>query len=45
MIDAVAARKREQTITAHGKLGVLVGQHVPAVGHFVLSRGKRYFPP
>jgi len=45
MIDAVAARKREQTITAHGKLGAFVGQHVPAVGHFVLSRGKRFLLP
>jgi len=42
MINAVAARKREYAITAHGKLGVFVGGHFPGLAHFVLSRGKRY---
>lgn len=42
MINAVADRKREYAITAHGKLGIFVGSHLPGLAHFVLSRGKRH---
>lgn len=31
MVKAIAARKREYTFTAHGKLGAFLGQHFPGV--------------
>jgi hypothetical protein len=31
MVRAIAARKREYTFTAHGKLGAFLGQHFPGL--------------
>ncbi len=39
MADAIRARKREFVFTGHGKLGALVGQHLPGLLHLLLTRG------
>ena len=41
--DRVAQREREVTFTAFGKIAAWLGQHVPGVVHFVITRsGKAY---
>lgn len=39
MLRAIRARKREHVFTGHGKLGAAIGQHMPGLAHFVMSRG------
>lgn len=38
MLRAIRARKREHVFTGHGKLGAALGQHMPGVAHFVMTR-------
>ncbi len=40
MVDAIVARKREYTFTAHGRFGGFLGRHSPGLVHFVLSRAR-----
>ncbi len=40
IIDALYKRRREVVFTGHGKVGAFIGQHLPAVAHLVLSRGR-----
>lgn len=39
MVDALHARRREQVITGHGKLGAFLGQHAPGLLHLAFTRG------
>lgn len=39
MLRAIWARKREHVFTGHGKVGAALGQHMPGLAHFVMSRG------
>ncbi|MEZ4460474.1 MAG: SDR family NAD(P)-dependent oxidoreductase [bacterium] len=38
IVDAVAARKREFTFTAHGKAAGFLGKHAPGLVHFAVTR-------
>lgn len=38
IVDALQQRRREVVFTAHGRLGALVGQHLPALAHQFMSR-------
>lgn len=38
IVDAIDRREREFVFTAHGKLGVFIGQHLPGLVPFVLTR-------
>ncbi len=43
IVDAIAARKREFTFTAHGKAAVFLGQHAPGLVHMIITRfGAKY---
>jgi NADP-dependent 3-hydroxy acid dehydrogenase YdfG len=37
-VDAIAKREREVVFTGHGKVGAFLGQHLPGVTHFLLTR-------
>jgi NAD(P)-dependent dehydrogenase (short-subunit alcohol dehydrogenase family) len=37
--DALHRRDREYVFTGHGKVGAFLGQHLPGVVHFVMTRG------
>jgi len=45
IVEAIAARKREHTITGHGTFVAFLGRHLPGLVHFTVARGKRYFEP
>ena len=38
MARAIHRRKREYVFTLHGKVGAFIGQHMPGLVHFVLTR-------
>jgi NAD(P)-dependent dehydrogenase (short-subunit alcohol dehydrogenase family) len=38
MVRAIRDRKREHVFTGHGKIGAALGQHAPALVHFILTR-------
>lgn len=40
MVDAIHARRREYVFTAHGRLGALVGQHLPGLAILVQARSR-----
>ncbi len=38
IVNALVARRRDHVFTGHGKVGAFIGQHMPSVAHFVLTR-------
>ena len=40
IVDAVAVRRRECTITAHGTMTAFLGRHFPGLVHYLVTRGK-----
>ncbi len=43
IVNAIAARKREFTFTAHGKAAAFLGQHTPGLVHLIITRmGAKY---
>ena len=40
IVNAIYKRKRELVFTGHGKVGAFIGQHLPAVAHLMMTRGK-----
>ncbi len=39
MVRAIEKRRREYVFTGHGKVGAWLGQHLPGLVHFAVSRG------
>ena len=39
MVDAIHRRDREFVFTGHGKVGAFLGQHLPGLAHFAMTRG------
>jgi NAD(P)-dependent dehydrogenase (short-subunit alcohol dehydrogenase family) len=41
IVRALHRRRREVVFTGHGKVGAFIGQHMPAVAHRMMARGRR----